>query len=271
MTKNDYIGIAANSRDPRYYVNPKAKIGKNVVLEHGCVIDAETVIGNNCYIGPNTVIHGGTTIGDNCKFGVGVVLGTDPMDMKWKGGKTYVKIGDNCNFENYVTVARAADEENTTIVGKGTILMSHSFVAHDCIVGEENIFTNGATLAGRVKTGNNVTLGAYTAIQPRQVIGDFVYTGWNCGIHKDIPPYLRIIEQNGPLRYVGINVVGLRRKNYSNDVITEIRNMYRLIYESDIPLKEAMVEIEKTFKDTPHRNNILKSIIKSKKGIIKKT
>tara|TARA_R110001583_G_scaffold113162_2_gene263582 strand:+ start:23770 stop:24585 length:816 start_codon:yes stop_codon:yes gene_type:complete len=270
MTPDEYIGIAANSRDKRYYVHPKAKIGKNITLEHGCIIDAETVIGDNCYIGPNTVIHGGTTVGDNCKFGVGVVLGTDPMDVKWDGGKTYVKIGDNCNFENYVVVSRAADSGGSTIVGDNTILMSNCFIAHDCIIGKENLFTNGSTLAGRVKTGSNVTLGAYTAIQPRQIIGDFVYTAWNCGIHKDIPPYLRIVEQNGPLRYLGINIVGLRRNNYTNEIITEIRDIYRLIYESNIPLKEAINTINVSFQDSNHKKNILDFINNSKRGILKK-
>ena len=252
------------------YISDNSKIGKDVIIENGVTIEEDVEIGPGTWIGPNVVLFNGTRIGKNCKIFPGAVIASAPQDVKYNEEKSFVEIGDNTIIKEYVTIGKSSIKNGITKIGKNCLLMAYSHVGHDCEVGDKNIFINNVTLAGHIKIGNNVTLGASSAVQPYQSIGDFVYTGWNCGIIRDIPPYLRIASQNGPLRYVGINIVGLRRAEYDKEIISEIKKIYRIVYESNLNTTQAITRIENTFSPSRELNKILSFIKTSPKGIFKK-
>ena len=249
------------------YIHPDACIGKDVVIESFSYIAGDVEIGDGTWIGPNVTIMGGARIGRKCRIFPGAVISAIPQDMKYAGEESTVEIGDNTTIRECVTVNRGTKVAYKTVVGNNTLLMAYVHVAHDCVVGNNCILVNSVGLAGEVIIGDWAILGGTTVVHQYVKIGGHVMIGGGSKVRKDVPPYVK--TDRDPLIYLGINSIGLTRRNFSKEKIEEIHEIYRLIYQKGLNYTQAMEKIENEMPATPERDYILSFIKESKRGIIR--
>ena len=250
-------------------IHPNAKLGKNVTVESFTTIAEYVEIGEGTWIGPNVTIMDYVKIGKNCKIFPGAVVGAIPQDLKFKGEITYVEIGDNTTLRECVTVNRgtAASGKNLTKVGNNCLLMSYVHIAHDCRVSDNVIMASFVGLAGEVDIDEYAIIGGSSGAHQFTHIGAHVMVSGGSMFSKDVPPY--VLAGRRPLVFGGINVIGLRRRGFSNETITEISNIYKTIYQSGMNITDACNRVEADFAPSKERNIIIDFIRNSKRGIIK--
>jgi len=252
---------------PLAYVHPGAKIAKNVVIKPFTTIHNNVVIGEGTWIGSNVTIMEGARIGKNCSIFPGAVISAIPQDLKFKDEDTTVEIGDGTTLREFVTINRGTIDRGKTVVGKNCLIMAYCHIAHDCIVGDHCIFSNNSTLAGHITVGDYAILAGMTAIHQFCMIGNHAFVTGGSLVRKDVPPYAKAARE--PLSYVGINSIGLRRRGFTSQKITEIQNIYRLLYQKNYNTTQATEIIEAEMEATPERDEILQFIKNSKRGIMK--
>lgn len=252
---------------PLAYIDPEAKIGKDCEIGAFAYIDKNVVIGDNCEIMPHASVLYGTRMGNNNKVFHGAVIGGVPQDLKFKGEDTTCEIGDNNTIRENVTINRGTASRGKTVVGSNNLFMENSHIGHDCIIGNGCIIGNSSKIAGEVVIDDNAILSACVLVHQFCHIGGYIMVQGGCRSSMDIPPY--IIVGREPARYCGLNIVGLRRRGFSNETITNIRNAYRLIYESDNNVSTGLAKIKGTIPMTPEIEYIVNFIEKqSERGII---
>lgn len=251
------------------FVHPGAKIGKNTVIEPFCYIAENVEIGDNCHIGPHATIFDYARIGDGCKVFPGAVIGAEPQDLKFNGEVTYVEIGCNTTIRECATINRgtAASGKFVTKVGSNCLIMSYVHIAHDCSVGNNCIFSSYAAVAGETDVDDWAILGGGALCHQFSRIGAHSMVGGASAVNKDVPPY--VIAARNPFSFEGINIVGLRRRGFSNAAIEEIREIYRVIYDEGENVSDACRRVESAFPDSDYKRNILNFIQASKRGIVK--
>ncbi|NCB08585.1 MAG: acyl-ACP--UDP-N-acetylglucosamine O-acyltransferase [Bacteroidia bacterium] len=254
-------------KQPLAYVHPDAKVADNVVIEPFVSIDQDVVIGEGTRIGSSVTILPGTRIGKNCRIFPGAVIGAVPQDLKFRGEYSTVEIGDNTTIREYVTINRGTAAKGKTIVGNNCLLMAYVHIAHDCTVGNNVIMVNSSQLAGEVVVDDWAILSGMVAVHQFCHIGSHVMVSGGSLVRKDIPPFIKAGRE--PLSYVGINSIGLRRRNYNNDKIREIQDIYRYIYQKGLNVAQATEIIEAEMPATPERDEILLFVKDSKRGIIR--
>lgn len=252
---------------PHSNIHPNATLCNNVTIEPYATIQEDVVIGDNVWIGPNVVIFSGTRIGNNCKVYPGAVIGAEPQDLKYKGEKTYVEIGDNVTIREFCTINRGTKAYGKTVVDSNCLLMAYVHVAHDCHISNNCILANGVNLAGHVTINSNVILGGLTAIQQFVRVGDYAYVSGASKVRKDIPPYVKAARD--PLSYVGINRIGLERKQFSSEAIHRIQDIYRYLYVKGWNTSKAVDHIKKNIDDSPEKTLVLDFIASSERGLMK--
>ena len=248
-------------------VDPRAKIGKNVIVEPFTTIASDVVIGAGTWIGSNVTIMDGARIGKNCKIFPGTVISAIPQDLKFDGEDTQTIIGDNTTLRECVTINRGTKALGYTKVGNDCLIMATSHVAHDCVLGNNVIIANGCGIAGHVEIGDFVVMGGLSAVQQFGKIGKHVMISGGSLIRKDIPPYVKVARE--PISYAGINSVGLRRRGFTNDKIFEIQKIYRAIFQMKMNTTQAIEYIEKEMLPTMERDEIITFIQNSPRGIVK--
>lgn len=255
-----------NNISPLAYVHPEAIIGENNTIGSFCYIDKNTIIGNNNLMQNSVTINYGTRIGDNNEFFPGASISTKPQDLKFKGEDTLCKIGNNNSIRENVTISRGTASKGITIIGNNNLLMENMHVAHDCVVGNGCIIGNSTKFAGEVIIDDNAIISATVLCHQFCRIGGYVMIQGGCRFSQDIPPY--IIAGKEPTRYCGINLIGLRRRGFSNELINNIHNAYRLLYSKGV-LAEGIERIEKEMDITPEIQYIIDFVRSSKRGIIR--
>jgi len=252
---------------PLAYVHPGAKIAKNVVIEPFATIHNDVIIGEGTWIGSNVTIMEGARIGKNCNIFPGAVISAIPQDLKFQDEETVAIIGNNTTIREYVTVNRGTVDRGKTVIGDNCLIMAYCHIAHDCIVGDNCIFSNNSTLAGHITVGDYVILAGMTAVHQFCMIGNHSFITGGSLVRKDVPPYVKAARE--PLSYVGINSIGLRRRGFDSKKISEIQNIYRLLYQKNYNNTQASRIIEAEMEATPERDEILQFIKNSKRGIMK--
>lgn len=252
---------------PLAYVHPGAKIARNVVIEPFTTIHNNVRIGSGTWIGSNVTIMEGAIIGENCKIFPGAVISAVPQDLKYDGEETTTIIGNNVTIRECVTINRGTSDRMKTVIGDNCLIMAYCHIAHDCIVGDNCIFSNGSTLAGHANVGSNVILAGMTAIHQFCSIGDHAFVTGGSLVRKDVPPFVKAARE--PLSYVGINSVGLRRRGFSVEKIREIQNIYRILFQSTYNNSQAIGIIEAEMEATSERDDIIRFIQTSQRGIMK--
>lgn len=250
-------------------VHPNAKIGKNVTIEPFCYIAENVEIGDGCHIGPNVTIYDYVKIGKNCNIFPGAVIGAIPQDLKFQGEVTYVEIGDNVTIRECATINRgtAASGKYKTIVKNNVLIMSYVHVAHDCVIGNNVILVSYVGLAGETNVDDYAIIGGNSSAHQFSKIGCHAMLSGGSLIGKDVPPYAMAGKR--PLSFFGVNIVGLRRRGFTSEQIERIRDIYRVIYQSDLNVSDACRKVEAEMPDSDEKRIILDFIAESKRGIIK--
>ncbi|EGJ70968.1 acyl-(acyl-carrier-protein)--UDP-N-acetylglucosa mineO-acyltransferase [Bacteroides coprosuis DSM 18011] len=252
---------------PLAYIHPEAKIGKNVEVGPFSYIDKDVIIGDNNKIMPNVTILEGARIGNGNTFFPGSVISATPQDLKFKGEVTTAEIGDNNLIRENVTVNRGTAAKNRTVVGSNNLLMEGVHVAHDAIVGNGCIIGNATKLAGEIIIDDNAIVSAAVLMHQFCRVGGYVMIQGGSRFSQDIPPY--IIAGRDPIVYAGINIIGLRRRGFSNELIQNIHDAYRIIYQSGLNRSEALKQVEQEIPMSKEIEYILEFIRTSQRGIIK--
>ena len=255
-----------NQVSPLAYVHPETKLGDNNIIGPFCFIDRNTIIGNNNIMQNGVTINYGARIGNNNEFFPGVSISTKPQDLKFKGEDTLCEIGDHNSIRENVTISRGTASAGTTKIGNNNLLMENMHVAHDCVLGSNCIIGNSTKFAGEVVIDDNAIVSAAILCHQFCHIGGYVMIQGGCRFSLDIPPY--IIAGKEPTRYAGINIVGLRRHGFSNELIDKIHEAYRLLYSKGL-MKEGIEEIKKNLDITPEIQYIIDFVSSSKRGILR--
>ena len=249
------------------FINEKAIIGKSVKIEPFSFIDENVIIGNNCWIGNNVTIYSGARIGNNVKIFPGAVISAIPQDMKFDGEETVVEIGDNTIIRECATINRGTIDTNKTIIENDCLIMAYVHIAHDCIIKNNSILVNAVQIGGHSLIDEYAIVGGGSVIHQFTKIGKHSMTAGGSVIRKDIPPYCK--AGKNPLKYMGINSIGLKRKGFSKNIINNIQEIYRILYFDGLNNSEASSKISKEIADSNEKNEILDFISKSDRGLIK--
>ncbi len=253
---------------PLAYIHPEAKIAQNVVVEPFSVIHKNVEIGEGTWIGSNVTIFEGARIGRNCKIFPGAVISAVPQDLKFEGEETITKIGDNTVIRECVTINRGTIDKHRTEIGSNCLIMAYAHVAHDCIIGNNVIIANSVQLAGHIIVEDFANIGGMTAVQQFVKIGRHVYIGGCSQVRKDVPPFMKAARE--PLSYAGVNSVGLRRRGFSNQQISEIQDIYRYLYLKGFNNSDAVDRIELDLPASIERDEIVNFVKNSDRGVIKR-
>ena len=258
-----------NKIHPLATVHPGAKLGDNIEVGPYAYIDDNVEIGDGCHIYPHATILPYTRMGKDCNVFPGAVIGAVPQDLKFDGEITYVEIGDRVNIRECATINRGtkASGKGVTRVGNDVLLMSYTHVAHDCTVGNHCILVSYVGIAGETDVDDWAILGGGTVAHQFSKIGKHAMVGGGSKINKDVPPYA--LCGHTPLSYVGVNLVGLRRRGFTSDQIRTIKDIYDLLYYSGMNISDACEKIEAGFPPSEEKDEILAFVRNSKRGIIK--
>lgn len=247
-------------------IDPSAKIARNVHIGAYSVIGAEVEIGENTWIGPHVVISGPTKIGADNQFFQFSSIGEDPQDLKFKGEKTYLVIGDGNTFRECCTINRGtAQDKSYTRIGNNNLFMAYVHIAHDCIVGDHTIFANNASLAGHVIVDDYANLSAFSGVFQFCRIGAHSFVATNSVIIKDVPPYLKVSGYYA--KPYGLNTIGLQRRGFNEETLTNLRRAYKIIYRRGLTLINALEELRKM--THPEISHLAQFIAASEVGIVR--
>ena len=248
------------------FVHPEAKLGDNNIIGPFCYIDKNTVIGNNNNLMNSVTIHTGARIGNGNEFFAGASISTKPQDLKFRGEETTCEIGDNNSIRENVTISRGTASKGKTVVGYNNLLMENMHIAHDCEVGNGCIIGNSTKFAGEVVVHDNAIISATVLCHQFCNIGGYVMIQGGSRFSLDIPPF--VIAGKEPTRYCGINIIGLRRRGFSNETIDMIHDTYRIIYAKGV-IKEGIEEARAKYPESKEVEYICSFFEKSKRGVIR--
>jgi UDP-N-acetylglucosamine acyltransferase len=255
---------------PTSVIAPEAKLHPTVQVGPFAVIGPNVEIGENTIIGAGCNIDGHTTIGANNVIGPSAVIGAPPQDLKFKGEKSYVKIGDGNHIREFATIHLAEGEECSTIIGNENLLMAYVHIAHNCKVGSNTIMSNCTTLAGHVEVGDRAVLGGFTGVHQFCKVGSMVMVGGMSKITKDVPPFIKI--DGNPARVIGLNAVGLKRNQVSKETISKIRHLYKTFFDSDMNVSQVLEKWDENFDSSDEYIKMFYDFVKSAtRGVYKKT
>lgn len=253
---------------PTAIVDPNAKLGENVTVSAYAIIHADVEIGDDTFIGPQVGIYDGARIGKRVKIFQAASIAHIPQDLKFNYEPSICVVGDDTKIHEFVTLHRGTKETGLTQIGKNVLLMAYSHVAHDTIVGDNCIIANGVQVAGHVLIEDWVIIGGMTPVHQFCKVGRHSMIGGGYRIVQDVPPF--IMSAGEPLRYGGINVIGLRRRGFSNQQIETVKNVYRLIYNSGLNLTQAKEKILESLANEEMAKIVMEFLSKSTRGIVGK-
>jgi len=251
---------------PTAIVDSAARIGDQVTIGPGTIVEANTEIGSGTRIDAYARIATGARIGKNCHIFHGGVVSELPQDLKFQGEETVAIIGDRTMLREYVTIHRGTANRKKTQVGCDCLLMAYSHVAHDCHVGDHVIMANSVQLGGHVSIDDYAYIGGMTGVHQFTHIGKHAFIGGGYRCVQDVPPY--ILATGEPLKFSGLNVVGLRRRGFSKETIEMLKEVYRLIYRSDFNISQAVEQIRSAFEETEEIREVVSFIEHSQRGIV---
>lgn len=255
------------SHHPLANIHPEAKIGNNVIIEPFATIKSDVIIGDNSWIGPNAIIWEGARLGKNVKIYPGASVSSIPQDLKFAGEKTETFIGDNTVIREYVTISRGTADKHKTVIGSNCLLMAYVHIAHDCTIGNNCIFANTVQVAGHVVIEDWAIIGGSSAVHQFVKVGAHVMVSGGSLVRKDVPPYTKAARE--PLTYCGVNTIGLRRRGFTSEKISEIQDAYRIIFLKGLNNSKALDLVDKEITQSPERDYIIDFIRGSERGVMK--
>lgn len=251
---------------PTAVVSSRAKIADDVVIEPYTVIDDDVAIEEGCRISSHVRIHSGTRLARGVRVFHGAAIGGEPQDLKFGGEASELFIGENTVIREFVTLSRGTKATGKTLIGKNCLLMAYAHVAHDCVIGDNVILVNCVELAGHVEVEDHAIIGGVVPVHQFVHIGRHSMIGGGLRVPKDVPPY--ILAGGQPLRYFGLNSVGLKRRGFPVETRAALKNAYQLLFQSDLNLAQAVKRIGEEYRSVPEVQQVLDFIAKSKRGLL---
>jgi len=254
-------------------IHPTAVLSAEAHIEEGVEIGPYTVIGpdvhigKNTVIGPHVVIDANADIGEGCRIFQFSSIGATPQDLKFKGEKTRVIIGNNNTIREYVTINRATSADiGVTIIGNNNLLMAYCHVAHNCKLGNNIVMANAANLAGHIHVEDHAIIGGLTGIHQFTRIGAHCIIGGASAVSKDIPPF--VMASGNYAKLYGLNIIGLKRRGFKEETIQALKKAYRIVFRSSILLSAAIAKVKVEVDDIPEVRQFVEFIeTRSARGI----
>lgn len=254
--------------DPRAVIHPRAELASNVEVGPYTVIGPHVTIDAGTWIGPHVVINGPTRIGRENKIFQFASVGEIPQDKKYQGEETSLEIGDGNTIREYCTINRGTVQGGgVTRIGNDNWIMAYVHVAHDCVVGNHTVLANTVSLAGHVTIEDYVILGGFSKVHQFCTLGAHCFTAFDSGIAKDVPPYVMVSGFSAEPH--GLNVEGLRRRGFSTETIANLKRAYKIIYRSNLTVKEAIEQLKEMLPVCPEVGLMVTCLEKSERGIIR--
>lgn len=248
-------------------VHPGTRLGDNVSIGPYSVIGEHVQIGDGCRIGSSVLIDGNTVMGRKNRVFHGASIGTIPQDLKYRGAKSFLTIGDNNTIREYVTINLATDEGERTYIGNNNLLMAYVHVAHNCWIGDNVILANSVNLAGHVTIYDYAIVGGIVPVHQFVSIGAHSIIGGGSRIPKDIPPFIKVA--GNPPKVGGLNSVGLKRRGFTTEQRALLKRAFCILYRDDLNVTQAVEKIKGELPQTPEIEMLVDFIRKSKRGITK--
>ena len=263
------VDIVKEARiDERAIISPDAKLAADVTVGAFSIIDADVVIGAGTTVGPHAVINGSTRIGAGNRIFQFASIGSDPQDKKYAGERSRLEIGDDNVFREFCTVNRGtANDQAVTRIGSHNLFMAYTHVAHDCVLGDHIVMANCATLAGHVHLGDWVHMGGLSAAHQFSKVGAHAFIANNTAVTRDVPPFVMAVGQ--PAEPHSVNAEGMRRRGFSAEQIRNVRNAFRILYQSDLKLVEAVERLQQLAASQPEVRVFVDFIGTSTRSIIR--
>lgn len=251
---------------PTAIVDPKTEISSDAEIGPYTIIGENVSIGSGTVIGSHVVIEPDVTIGPDCQIFQYAAIGAPPQSLKYKGERTYIKIGRGTIVREFVTIHRGTEfGGGITQIGEECFLMAYTHIAHDCIIGRKVVMSNNATLAGHITIGDYATVGGLSAIHQFVKVGDYAFIGGKSAVVKDIPPF--VIAAGDRAKLHGLNTVGLKRQGFSRKTLSELKKVYRIVFRIGITLNEAIERVNAEVEQIPEVVNFVEFIKSSERGI----
>lgn len=251
---------------PTAIVSAKAHLGSRVEVGPFAIIGEGCEVGDDCMIAPRATLERDVRLANGVKIGIGSVIGGAPQDLKYAGEPTSVEIGEATVVREYSTINRGTSQSFKTTVGSNCLLMSYVHLGHDCHIGNGVIIANGVQLAGHVTVDDKATISGLSAVHQFVRIGRYSFIGGCSRVSKDIPPFLKAV--GNPVKLYGLNSVGLQRNGFSENVVRELKRVYRLFFRSDLNLTQAMERAEAELERYPEVVELLQFVEASERGVV---
>lgn len=258
-------GAGGAAVHPTAVVDSSAVLGTGVTVGPYAIIGPGVTIGEGTSIGPHALIEQNTTVGAHCRISKSAVLGTDPQDLKFDNEETWLHVGDHTVIREFATLNRGTSASGKTVVGSHCLLMAYTHVAHDCVLGDHVILSNSVNMAGHVTMEDWVIVGGVTPIHQFVRIGAHAFVGGGSRVPQDIPPYVR--AAGNPPKLYGLNAVGLERRGFSEEVRKALKQAYRNVFMSKLPLTKGVEKAQAEAPDIPEVGHFLDFIRSSERGI----
>jgi UDP-N-acetylglucosamine acyltransferase len=250
---------------PAAVIDDSAQLGADVDIGPFSVIGPNVVIGDGTRIGPHVVIERDTRLGRACRVSPGAVLGGDPQDLKFGGELAPLEVGDRTVIRECVTLNRGTAAHGRTEIGSDCLIMAYTHVAHDCIIGNHVVLANAVQMGGHVEIEDWAIVGGLTAIHQFARIGTHAMVGGDSAVRKDVPPYVK--ASGHPLRIIGLNAVGLRRRGFTPEAQRALRDAHRLLFQSKLNVSQALEQIRAQVEQLPEVERLLRFVDASQRGI----
>jgi UDP-N-acetylglucosamine acyltransferase len=252
---------------PSAIVEPGAELESGTIVGPYCIVGPDVSLGPNCWLQHHVTVSGPARAGAGNKFYAYCSIGQQTQDLKYAGEPTYLEIGADNTFREFVTVNRSTKSDGKTQLGSGGNFLAYSHIGHDCVVGDKVIFSNNATLAGHVRIGDHAIMGGLTAVHQFCRIGPFAITGGCSKIVQDVPPFM--IADGNPAEVRGVNLLGMERNNFPAGTVKLVKEAYRLIYRSKYNTRQAVEAMKKELPQEKEIQLIIEFIETSERGIIR--
>ncbi len=251
---------------PLAYIHPEAKIGQNCEIGPFCFIDANVVIGDNNVLMNSVTVLSGSRIGNGNRIFPGAVIGAIPQDLKFRGEETTAEVGDNNTIRENVTINRGTAAKGRTVVGSNNLLMEGMHVAHDVFLGNGCIIGNGTKFAGEVVIDDFAIVSANVLVHQFCRIGSYVMVSGGTKCSQDVPPYSMIARD--PAAYCGLNLVGLKRRGFSTEIINNLHSAYNILFNTSALFAERIEQIRANVPPSKEIDYLVEFLTTSKRGFI---
>ena len=252
---------------PSAIVSPKAELADDVTVGPHTIIEADVVVGAGCRIASSVLLASGARLGERVKVSHGAVIGTEPQDLKFGGEATLAKIGDDTVIREFVTMNRGTKAHGESSLGKNCLLMAYAHVAHDCIIGDNVIMANAVNLGGHVEIDDHAIVGGMVPVHQFTKIGAHVMIGGGFRVVQDVVPYA--LMGGFPLKTIGLNSIGLRRRGFSAESIKLLKQTFKLLFFSELNTTQALEKIKAEVTLIPEVQRVIDFIARSNRGIAK--